>query len=160
MPPAPVAQRHAPSLVGREGEWQKLLQVWQRAAQSTPSFVLIAGEAGIGKSRLAEELMLWANAQSVTVVHARAYAAAGSVIYAPVRDWLRSEPLQPVLARLAPLWLSEIGRLLPELLIQRPEIPHAEPLADQWQRQRLFAALAQAFGEVKGPLLLVLDDLQ
>jgi DNA-binding SARP family transcriptional activator len=159
-PPTLVTQVAAHSLVGRQREWESLLHAWQMAAQGEPRFVLIAGEAGIGKSRLAEEMMLWANDQSITAVHARAYAAEGSIVYAPVRDWLRNEILWPVLARLDPLWLSEIGRLLPELLIQRPDLPRPEPLTEQWQRQRLFEALAQVFAAVKAPLLLVLDDLQ
>ena len=78
-------------------------------------------------------------------MQARAYAAEGSLVYAPVRDWLRSETLRLVLARLDPLWRSEIGRLLPELFVQHPDLPRPEPLAEQWQRQRLFEALARAF---------------
>lgn len=159
-PVAPAAQLGARPLVGRQWEWEKLLHVWQQATQAEPRFVVIAGEAGTGKSRLAEEMVLWANSQSITAVQARAYAAEGSLVYAPVRDWLRSETLWPVLARLDAVWLSEVGRLLPELFVQRPDLPRPEPLAEQWQRQRLFEALAQAFAAVKAPLLLVLDDLQ
>ena len=75
-----------------------------------------------------------------------------------LRDWLRSGRCGRSW-RLDAVWLSEVGRLLPELFVQRPDLPRPEPLAEQWQR-RLFEALAQAFAAVKAPLLLVLDDLQ
>ena len=61
--PLPVPQPTGRSLVGRQREWEKLLRCLAETAQEQPHFVLIAGEAGIGKSRLAEELMLWANEQ-------------------------------------------------------------------------------------------------
>jgi tetratricopeptide (TPR) repeat protein len=157
--PLTVPQPSVRSLVGRQQEWEMLLQVWQMAAQEEPHFVVIAGEAGIGKSRLAQELILWAHELNITALQARAYAAEGSLVYAPVLDWLRSEPLRLVLARIDPLWCSEIGRLLPELFVLYPDLPRPEPLAEQWQRQRLFEALARAF-VAAAPLLLVLDDLQ
>jgi DNA-binding SARP family transcriptional activator len=157
--PLPVPQPSVRSLVGRHREWEMLLQVWQMTAQEQPRFALIAGEAGIGKSRLAQELLLWANERNITAIQARAYAAEGSLVYAPVLDWLRSEPLRSALARLDPVWRSEIGRLLPEVFVLQPDLPRPEPLAEQWQRQRLFEALARAF-VAAAPLLLVLDDLQ
>jgi DNA-binding NtrC family response regulator len=43
-------------LIGRQAEWKRLLELWRRAAQGHASLVLITGEAGIGKTRLAEEL--------------------------------------------------------------------------------------------------------
>ena len=159
-PVVPTVLLRARSLVGRQREWEKLLRVWQQAAGGEPHFVAIAGEAGIGKSRLAEEMMLWANERGIPAVQARAYAAEGSLAYAPVRDWLHSDTLRGVLAQLDPIWLTEIGRLLPELFIQRPELPRPEPVVEQWHRQQLFEALAQAFSAAKSPLLLVLDDLQ
>ena len=55
--------------------------------------VLISGEAGLGKTRLAEELLSWAEQQGCLTVHTRAYAAEGQLTYAPVIAWLRSPPL-------------------------------------------------------------------
>lgn len=157
--PLPVPQARERSLVGRQREWETLLEAWQRSAQEGPHFALIAGEAGIGKSRLAQELMVWANERNITALQARAYAAEGSLVYAPVLDWLRSAPMRTALARLDTVWRSEIGRLLPEIFAQDPDLPHPEPLTEQWQRQRLFEALARAF-VAAAPLLLVFDDLQ
>ncbi|HEV3471966.1 MAG TPA: AAA family ATPase, partial [Actinomycetota bacterium] len=80
--------------------------------------------------------------------------------YAPVVEWLRSEVLWSALPQLADVWLTEVARLLPELLIDHPELPRPEPLVESEQRQRLFEALARAIVVGEKPLLLVLDDVQ
>jgi predicted ATPase len=147
-------------LVGRQTEWQQLLTIWRRANQAGAQFVLITGEAGIGKSRLAEELLTWAAQQGFTAASSRCYAAEGSLAYAPVTDWLRAEGIRTSLHKLDVIWLTEVARLLPELLTEQPDLPHPEPMTEGWQRQRLFEALARAVLAPKQHLLLVLDDLQ
>ena len=117
---------------------------------------LIAGEAGIGKTRLAEELEGWADRQGILTANARGYAAEGELPYAPVAAWLRARPLPP----LEPVWLTELARLLPELLATHPTLPPPEPLREAWQRNRLFEALARGVLCCGRPRLLVLDDLQ
>ena len=52
--------------------------------------VFVAGEAGIGKTRLAEELLLHVQRQGHVAVRARAYALEGRLAYAPLADWLRT----------------------------------------------------------------------
>ena len=42
--------------IGREPEWRRLNAVWRNVKEHGPHLVLITGEPGIGKSRLAEEL--------------------------------------------------------------------------------------------------------
>lgn len=151
-------------LVGRQQEWQMLRTAWQQVAHGQTHFCLIQGEAGIGKTRLAEELLAWTERQGIATARTRSYAAAGGLAYTPVIEWLRSEPLQAALATLDDIWLTELARLLPELLAERPGLPRPEPLADRWQRQRLFEALARAFLAAPSgppqPKLLVIDDLQ
>lgn len=147
-------------LVGREAEWRRLQGAWRLATHGRPHFVLVAGEAGIGKTRLVEELREWAVQQGVTTAHTRAYAAAGSLAYAPVIDWLGAEPFQTALAQLDPVWRSELARLLPDLLVQDPSLPRPEALTERWQRQRLFEALTRLIRLTPSPLLLALDDLQ
>lgn len=154
-PPAPLQ-----GLVSRQPEWEKLQASWRSAIRGHAHFVLISGEAGIGKTRLAEELSHWASQQGVTVARTRSYAAEGDLAYTPVIEWLRSEALQAVLPRLEAVWLTEIARLLPELLAQHGALPRPEPLSARWQRQRLFEALARAILLGKPPLLLMIDDLQ
>jgi DNA-binding SARP family transcriptional activator len=143
-------------LVGRHEEWARLQAAWQAAAAGGPHFVLVEGEAGMGKTRLAEELLQWANRQGIAQAKARCYAAEGGLAYAPVVAWLRARPLPP----LEPIWHSEIARLLPELLVEHPDLPLPGPLTEAWQRRRFFEALARAILEGSHPLLLLMDALQ
>lgn len=147
-------------LVGRQPEWQRLRTLWQQTLHGQTNFCLLQGEAGIGKTRLAEEIRDWVARQGVITATSRSYAAEGALAYAPVVEWLRSPPLQTALATLAELWLTEVARLLPELLVERPTLPRPAPLTAQWQRQRLFEALARAFTSDGQPKLLLIDDLQ
>ncbi len=150
----------SPSLIGREREWERLRDAWQRACAHGPGFALVSGEAGIGKSRLAEELLVWAGQQGATTARARCYAAEGRLSLAPVTDWLRGEGPRAHLARLDSLWLTEVSRVLPELLAERPDLPPHEPISEYGQRQRFFEALARAVLAAPQPLLLLIDDLQ
>ncbi len=147
-------------LVGRQREWEVLQSAWRMAVRGQPSFVLIAGEAGIGKTRLAEELLQWANRQGVATAKTRSYAAEGQFAYAPVTEWLRTGAIRPQVAQMERIWLVEVARLLPELLVERPDLSPPQPLTDSWQRQRFREALARALVAGKQPLLLVIDDLQ
>jgi DNA-binding SARP family transcriptional activator/predicted ATPase len=160
---APTARRPALTaaspLIGRQAEWEQLQGAWRRAAGGQAHFALITGEAGIGKSRLAEELLAWVGQQGFTAARTRAYAAEGQLSYGPVTEWLRSEPLRAAYARLDTVWLTEVARLLPELLAEHPDLPHPEPLAEFWQRRRLFEALAHVVLQASQPLLLLIDDL-
>ena len=146
-------------LVGRVDEWRTLRAAWERASGGDAHFALIQGEAGIGKSRLAAELVSWAGHQGFRTATARCYAAEGQLALAPVTDWLRGDALRPNLRRLDEVWLTEVSRIVPELASERPELPKPEPMTGLGQRQRLFEGLAHAMLAVRQPLLLVIDDL-
>jgi DNA-binding SARP family transcriptional activator/tetratricopeptide (TPR) repeat protein len=147
-------------LVGRQSEWQQLQFSWQRAAYGDALLVLITGEAGIGKSRLAEELFRWAEQQSFTVARTRSYAAEGRLSFAPAAEWLRNAAIRPHVTALDNVWLTEITRLLPELLSERADLAQPEPISEYGQRQRFFEALARAILAAPSPILLWIDDLQ
>jgi transcriptional regulator with XRE-family HTH domain/tetratricopeptide (TPR) repeat protein len=148
------------TLVGRTQEWAQLQAAWRAATEGRTQVMLLAGEAGIGKTRLAEELTRWVARQVIATATARCYAAEGALAYAPVTAWLRSDALRPALSRLDTVWLTEVARLLPELLVERPDLPRPTPLTEPWQHQHLRDALARAILGSRRPLLLFIDDLQ
>jgi tetratricopeptide (TPR) repeat protein len=134
-----------------------MLQAWRAvAAGGEPHVVMLCGEAGIGKTRLVEDLLQWAARQGIASANARCYAAEGELAYAPVTAWLRAHPLTP----LEDVWLAEVARLLPEVLAQRPGLPRPGALTEAWQRERIFEALSRAILGINQPLLLTIDDLQ
>ncbi len=153
-----------PPLVGRQLEWASLVAAWRAAAGGRPQMVLLNGEAGIGKTRLAEELCAWVAGQGFATAAARCYPSGDALAYAPLAEWLNDAALTPRLTALDDAALSEVTRILPTLATQRPGLAPAGPLTEAWQRTRLFEALARATlgsGADRGePLLLFLDDLQ
>ena len=149
---------HLP-LVGRQREWQTLQTAWQTAMQGQTHFVCLWGEAGIGKTRLAEELLDWADQQGILTARTRSYQAQGALAYAPLTTLLRSPLLATQLSRLSANWASEVARLLPELLDEQPGLAAPQPMTESWQRQRFFEAIARAVLVEGQPLLLLLDDL-
>jgi tetratricopeptide (TPR) repeat protein len=155
---APSAGMNAAPLVGREREWKRMQATWQVAASGQPRLLLLWGEAGIGKTRLAEDLLSWANRQGIITAVAHCYAAEGDLAYAPVTALLRADALRPGIARLSGEWLAEVSRLAPDLPIKSSVPPR--PLTERWQRQRLFEALAKVVLAPNRPTLLLIDDLQ
>lgn len=158
--PQIVAAQNRIPLVGRRREWQQLLDGWRQVKQGRARWLLIQGEAGIGKTRLAEELLDLVAHRGIAAVSARSYAAAGAPAYAPLSDWLRQAPLSNVLERLPDLWRVELAHLCPELLAERPDLPVPGSLRESWQQQRFYEAIAQALLAAPQPLVLHLDDLQ
>ncbi len=156
--PAPHATQAR--FVGREPEWQRLQDLWRIANSGQLRAVCIEGEAGMGKTRLAEELLHWAQQQGIRTAQARAFATESGMSYAPIVEMLRSPALQPSLAQLSRGRRSELARLLPELLDQDATLPTPEPMTDSRQRQQLFDTLLRAIVPEPGPLILLLDDLQ
>ncbi len=154
-----AARGGAISLVGRKQEWVQLQAAWRRASAGETHLMVLAGEAGIGKTCLAEELLAWVSRQGRSVAAARCYATEGELAYAPVTAWLRSAALRAAIRNLPAIWLTEIARCVPEVLAERPDLEWPTPLLESWQRQRLFEALARAVLAGRQPLLLFLDDM-
>ncbi|WP_305038552.1 ATP-binding protein [Halomonas alkalisoli] len=155
--PSVDATALAPPLIGRDAELAALEAAWARVAQG-PRLIVIAGEAGVGKSRLAAELTQTLRRQGDPVLLARCFPSQVRLALAPVAEWLRSAALRPSLERLMTTWRREVGRLVPELA-SAPTAPPA-PMADAWQRRQFFEGLARAILALGRPGLLVLDDLQ
>ena len=146
-------------LAGRQREWQQLQAAWKRAVSGGPHLVLITGEAGIGKSRLAEELFNWVMRQGFATAYSRSYGVEGRLSLSPVSDLLRNGSIRSHIASLDKVWITEIARLLPELLFEHPDLARPTPISEYGQRQLFFEALARGIHSGKHPLLLWVDDL-
>ncbi|HXJ26419.1 MAG TPA: AAA family ATPase, partial [Streptosporangiaceae bacterium] len=143
-----------PPLVGRDDERARLAAAWQASASGHPRLVLVTGEAGIGKTRLVEELR--AHTGAVTA-EARGYPGDGSLAYGIATAWLRSGPVAARVTRLVRPDLTDLARLLPELAGQ---VTPPEPLAEAELRHRLRGAIGRALLTAGAPLLLIVDDAQ
>ena len=165
--PATVTEslRMATPLVGREAAWTELQKQWQQVMQSsnrtpTVQFVMITGEAGIGKTRLVEELVEILSRQGTTTATAYCYPAGGRLAYAPLQNWLRAPDIERHRHTLQTVWQQELARLLPELVEPTTVYEEPSPITDAAHRRRLFEAVLQALTTDKQPLLLVIDDIQ
>jgi DNA-binding CsgD family transcriptional regulator len=137
------------ALVGRRAERERLGDALERARLGSGSLVLIAGEAGVGKTRLVEEV---AEDSAALVLRGRASHGA-AVPYGPIVAALRSY------LRRDPGGLAECGPLRPHLALILPELGDPAPVSD---RATLFEAVHCAFAHLarERHVLVVLDDLQ
>src|SRR6266704_1559191 len=131
--------------------------------QGRPQVVLVEGEAGIGKTRLARDFGNWARAQGAEVLSGQAFEMGGRLPYQPLVEALRQrlEEENAPEDLLDDLWLAELSRLLPELRVRYPDLP--APTEDELTAKlRLFEAVARLMDALDqhAPLVLLLDDLQ
>lgn len=157
-----MASRHLP-LVGRAGEHLALVTAFRAMRRGQPQIIILEGEPGIGKTRLALNFLAWAQAQGALTLQGRAFESSGRLPYQAMvealRDRLDEENAPEDL--LADLWLAELSRLFPELR-QRYSDLSAPPTPEAATQTRLFEAvtrLCQAWAE-RAPTVLLLDDLQ
>jgi DNA-binding SARP family transcriptional activator len=147
------------SLVGRATEWARLMTVWRTAEHHRAQLVLVAGEPGIGKTRLVEALRSWAAQRGAVTAAARSYASEGAMTVGPLVTWLRADPFRARLGHLDGSDRADLAPLLPDLLpAPAGRLPPAVTPAAQ--RQRLFDAAVRALLAPGAPLLLVADDIQ
>jgi DNA-binding SARP family transcriptional activator len=150
------------ALVGREEHWRTLVETWRLVARGRGQVTLIEGEAGAGKTRLAEEFLRWGGAEGATVLRGRGYDPKDGTPFDPVVEALRAGLDAPGLAGADPEWLSEISRLLPEIKRRFPGLPESPTLADSAGRWRLFEGVAQVVMAIasENPVIVLIDDLQ
>ena len=152
-------------LVGRQAEVATLRAAWDDAAAGQGTCVLIAGEAGIGKTSLVEELAAYVPQTGGQVLTARCYEAERSLFLQPLVDALAPVVRASAPARLRQLagdHLAALAQLLPDVAaIHPPPEPAARESADVHRRlsYQAVTALLEALA-AESPLLLVLDDLQ
>jgi DNA-binding SARP family transcriptional activator/tetratricopeptide (TPR) repeat protein len=147
--------------VGREREIDALREAWDGAARGEGSLVLIGGEAGIGKTRLATVVRQIALAEGGVVLE-------GSTSYPEASPYQPMvEALEPFVAsldveRFEPVFLSALAMVIPQIRALHPSLQLLPSVDPQHEQPRLYEAFFRA-GEVVSahrPLLLVLEDMQ
>jgi DNA-binding SARP family transcriptional activator len=152
------------AFVGREAELAELLGGLEDALAQRGRLFLLVGEPGIGKSRLAEELIRRARGRRVQVLIGRCWEAGGAPAYWPwvqaLRGYVRDADPETLRAQLGS-GAAELAQILPELREILPGLPEPASLESESARFRLFdasAAVLRSASESR-PILLVLDDL-
>ena len=151
--------------VGRHDEMSQLKAALESALSGRGSIVMLVGEPGIGKSRLAKEFAVYAGLRGAQVLSGRCYESEASIPYLPLMDALRqyvvSRPeaeLRQELGAGAP----EIATFISEIRQRLPDTPEAPPMEDESDRLRMFESVASFLRNAAraAPLILLLDDLQ
>jgi predicted ATPase len=155
-----AASRSALPFVGRDAEMALLGTYWNRAAQGRGMLVLLGGEAGIGKTRLATEFAHLVADGGGRVLHG-ATTANESGPYESLAGAFRS--VLPILESLNVdrLWLAVLAQLVPELRQRRLAIAASPPLDPEREQIRLFEACATVLGALarERPAYVLLEDL-
>jgi DNA-binding SARP family transcriptional activator len=152
----------AGSLVGRQREWDALTHAWAAVGSDASRAVLIEGEPGVGKSRLADDFLRWVASQGGVVLRGRGYDMRAGAPFGAVIEILHSALDVPELAGVDPQWLVEVGRVVPELRRRFPGLADATSTAATADGWRLFEAVAQVLIAVaeENPIAVLIDDLQ
>ena len=151
--------------VGREREVAELETGLDDLFSGRGRVFIIGGEAGIGKSRLADEFTNRATERGARVLWGRSWEAGGAPAYWPwvqtLRAYLREEDPQRLTSQLG-AGAADLAQMLPEIHDLLPEVPQARVSSDpESARFRLFdstTAFLRNAGKVR-PLVLILDDL-
>jgi len=150
--------------VGREAERAELRRLLDQSIRGQGTLVMIGGEPGVGKTRLAEELLLEARQRGVLAWTGHCYEMEGASPYIPFVEILETvarvvpaTALRDALGDAAP----EVAKLMPELRRLFPDIPPPLELPPEQERRYLFNCFLeylQRAAQIQ-PLLLILEDL-
>ena len=143
--------------VGRTSELTQLEQALDQANRGTGSIWFIAGESGVGKTRLMDELRIRALVKNVRVLHGKFPENSHTnfeLWRTPIEALLLTTPI-------APLEASILKALVPNIdeLIECP-VENSPPLSPLARQDRLMTAIVELFARQTEPILLLLDDLQ
>jgi len=160
--PARVA---SPELIGREPELAALAAALEAAHEGRASLTFLAGEAGVGKTRLLREVEARARSQGMLVLHGDCLELRGGELpYAPVVAALRdADPglLAEALDRLPADARAELTRLVPEAAASLPAVAHPDTARPSSHAQgRLYELLLGLLRHLSSgqPLLLAIED--
>lgn len=151
-------------LVGRETEERTLTELVEKAKRGEGGLLLIGGQPGVGKTRLAEECLAIAQKRNMLTLAGHAHEESGEPFVVPVeiiQALMRVLP-DPELRRIMGNADAEIARLVPSLRRRFPDIPPPIELAPEQQQRHLYNAMLDFTKRLTTavPCVILLDDLQ
>lgn len=152
-------------LVGRVVELAELRELWQRAREARGHAVLISGEPGAGKTRLAREVTIQAQLDGALVLSGGCYEFEATTPYLPFveafRRLVREEPDDQKLRELLGDDAAQVAKLAPEIETRLGPFAGRPALAPHEERLLFFDAVAQVFANIarRQSLLFSADDL-
>ncbi len=148
-------------LVGRAEALETARKVLRRVTDGEFAFLLIRGDAGVGKTRLLEEVRREAGLLGLRCLHARPVELEQRIPLNPLIDALDDRDLLPLIHSLEHPWNAVVGSVLPRLTAGM-ELPDVPPIAEASLSRRLYDAFSILFTRMSGeePTLLLIDDLQ
>jgi tetratricopeptide (TPR) repeat protein len=151
--------------VGRESELLEARDLWHRAREGRGHGVLLSGEPGAGKTRLAREVTIQAAVDGAVVLHGGCYEYAATTPYLPfveaVRRWVREQKDDATLSATLGDAARQLFKLAPEIETRLGPFPKHPDLPPHEERLLFFDAVAQVFANMAGQrgLLFFADDL-
>jgi DNA-binding SARP family transcriptional activator len=157
-----VGRDGASALVGRDAERRALLEFFDGLPAAGGRTAVIEGEAGIGKTRLAEELLAHARGRGAPVLVGRAYEEEAGLAYGPLVEALQARVREDAgwVAETAPRALAEAARLVPELAEARPGLPAPPALDGPAAQVRFFDGVWETLVAAARGGVLFVDDVQ
>ncbi|HEY5638420.1 MAG TPA: protein kinase, partial [Dehalococcoidia bacterium] len=150
--------------VGRRQEMDELKAALEDTLSGRARLMMIVGEPGIGKSRLAQEFTVYASLRGAQVLSGRCYEGDVAVPYLPFveafREYVRTRNDPELLKELGE-GAPEVAKLVSEIRQRFPDIPEAPPLEGDAERLRLFESVTGFVcnASAASPLVLFLDDI-
>lgn len=150
--------------IGRSRELATLQEQYSLASDGQARIALLAGEPGIGKTRLMLEFTGRASSQGATVLRGGASEAEGMPPYLPLLEalghYIKSAPLDPLRAQLGDS-AATLSAIFPEIAARLANIPSNYTLPLEQSRLRLYEAVGDLVRSIAStsPLVLLIDDL-
>jgi class 3 adenylate cyclase len=141
MPGAVLHELVRGKLVGRTVELTQLKEHWDQAQQARGHLVLLSGEPGVGKTRLAQELIANVRQSGATLLRGGCYEYERITPYLPLvealREWVHGQGIEQLRAKLGTT-AAEMAKLAPEIESRLGTIAPNTPLSPGEERLRLF----------------------
>lgn len=150
--------------VGRTEELAALKTAIEAALEGRGGVVMVAGDPGIGKTRLADEAGVYARLRGAQVLVGRCYEAEPALPFFPfveaIRAYVATEPPDALREELGE-GASDVAKLVSEIRQRLPDLPHTPRREGEEEGYRLFESVSSFLVNAAGahPIALVLEDL-